>query len=282
MNSCSFNSLLHLVNHDRVIVGSWKWQASFLMRGSTALTSVCCTHRLKLNLCQCVRNLAVPITTRYPLPNVQFEMHNVNEPFRWADNTMDFVHARANDMAVSVPAAYNLFLSIKSKHLQVSDYPAMLGEAARVLRPGGLFLSGEWERGPKFANPIWGNDSSIPATHRLLNRVDAVLFANHGLVPVASRIPNWLAESDQFQDITVERHFLPIGDWHPDPGMKALGEDFRDIWVRYADSLKPVLREPNLGLNEAQIDELVAGFEDDMHTVPGMVGVYHTVHAIKV
>jgi len=204
----------------------------------------------------------VPIATRDPLPNVQFEMHNINEPVRWADDTMDFVHARANDMAVS-------------------NYPAMVREVARVLRPGGLFLSGEWERGPTFADPALGNANSIPAIHRLLNLVDDALGARHRVFPVAPHIPAWLAESGRFRDITPQFHLVPIGDWHPDPAMQALGNNFRDIWVRYADSLRPMLRE-GLGLDEVQVDELVAGYVNDMDNVSGMIGVYHTVHAKKV
>jgi len=42
----------------------------------------------------------VPIATRYPPSNVQFEIHDVNTRFRWADNTFDVVHARAISMAV--------------------------------------------------------------------------------------------------------------------------------------------------------------------------------------
>jgi hypothetical protein len=157
----------------------------------------------------------------------------------------------------------------------------MLAEAARVLRPGGLFLSGEWERVPSFANPVSGDADPIPETRRLLNLVDTSL-ARHGAFPLATCIPGWLAESGQFQDITAQFHVVPIGDWHPDPVMKELGNDFRSVWVRYADSLKPMLGEPGLGMNEAQIDDLMEGYLQDMHNTSGMVGVYHTVHAKKI
>lgn len=43
----------------------------------------------------------MPIQTRYPLPNVQFEIHDVNTNFRWQDGTFDLVNARAINMAVS-------------------------------------------------------------------------------------------------------------------------------------------------------------------------------------
>ena len=158
----------------------------------------------------------------------------------------------------------------------------MLGEVARVLRPGGLFLSGEWERGPTFASPVTGNPSTISATYHLLNIVDNALRAKHpGVFPIASHIPSWLAESGRFRNITAQLHAVPIGDWHPDPEMKELGNTFRDMLVRYANNLKPMLRDPELGLGEAQINNLVTGYMNDMYGVSGMIGVYRTVHAKK-
>ena len=60
----------------------------------------------------------VPIQTRYPLPNVQFEIHDVNTNFRWGNGTFDLVSARAINMAVSSPsprlALLHLTISIGS------------------------------------------------------------------------------------------------------------------------------------------------------------------------
>lgn len=51
--------------------------------------------------CHISHVFSVPISTRTPPNNVHFEMHNVAERFRWREGTMDFVHARSVDMAVS-------------------------------------------------------------------------------------------------------------------------------------------------------------------------------------
>jgi hypothetical protein len=73
--------------------------------GAVALSRHTHEHSIHAN----AYNPSVPIATRHPLPNVQFELHDVNMPVRWPDNTMDLVHARATDMAVSVPVIYSLF-----------------------------------------------------------------------------------------------------------------------------------------------------------------------------
>ncbi|EIM80241.1 uncharacterized protein STEHIDRAFT_126204 [Stereum hirsutum FP-91666 SS1] len=66
-----------------------------------------------------------PIATRYPLPNVRFEIADVTEPYRFAEGSVDMVHAR---------------VTLLSSHA----YTSLLHNTARVLRPGGLFLSYEW------------------------------------------------------------------------------------------------------------------------------------------
>jgi hypothetical protein len=152
----------------------------------------------------------------------------------------------------------------------------MLAEAARVLRPGGLFLSGEWERWPSFNNnPNIGD--RILGIDRLVNVVDSLLIQNYALY-----IPTWLDESAQFQDITVQSFSVPIGDWPSDPDQRALGKYFRSVCVQYVDSLKPLLGEPRSGLNVVQINDLILGYLDNIYNVPGIVGKYHTVHAKKI
>ncbi|KAI0032628.1 S-adenosyl-L-methionine-dependent methyltransferase, partial [Vararia minispora EC-137] len=72
----------------------------------------------------------VPIATRYPAPNVRFELADVvAAPLRFADASVDVVHAR-------------------NTHMTPAAYARLLSEAARVLRPGGLFIAGEWGEYP--------------------------------------------------------------------------------------------------------------------------------------
>jgi len=45
--------------------------------------------------------ILVPIATRYPLPNVQFEIQDVRDTWRWGVDKFDVVHARLIAMTVS-------------------------------------------------------------------------------------------------------------------------------------------------------------------------------------
>ena len=44
----------------------------------------------------------MPIATRYPPHNVNFEMHDIRERFRFNTGTIDMVHARSITMAVNI------------------------------------------------------------------------------------------------------------------------------------------------------------------------------------
>ncbi|KAI0056846.1 S-adenosyl-L-methionine-dependent methyltransferase [Artomyces pyxidatus] len=97
----------------------------------------------------------VPIATQYPLDNVRFELADVTQRLRFANNSVDFVHARMTSLGVH-------------------DYPKLLREVARVLRPGGLFLSCEFGAyaalhpdHPSHANPA----EYIPHTARFYRAV---------------------------------------------------------------------------------------------------------------
>lgn len=59
----------------------------------------------------------VPIATRYPPDNVQFELGDVNTRLRWADRQFDLIHARDILMCVR---AFRAFINIVVTSLTIS------------------------------------------------------------------------------------------------------------------------------------------------------------------
>ncbi|OBZ74636.1 Cytochrome b-c1 complex subunit 2, mitochondrial [Grifola frondosa] len=175
----------------------------------------------------------VPIATRSPPRNVQFEIHNINERFRFPSDNIDFVHARSISMAVSA-----------------SDYRTLLREVARVLRPG----------------------ATLECTH-LAHASSSMPFAvlctlQSGIGPAAPHIPGWLVASGMFQHVQARRYLMPVGDWHPEPVLQALGRDFREMLVLYAQSMKIVLCSNGLSANE--VERLYDAYLQEIFSVPGM------------
>ncbi|KAJ7123755.1 hypothetical protein C8R44DRAFT_840581 [Mycena epipterygia] len=205
----------------------------------------------------------VPIATRYPLRNVQFSMHDVNTPTSWAAGTFDFIHARSITMAVT-------------------SYSNLVVEVARLLRPRGLFLSGEWGRYPAF-HPDFA--PRTPATHApaltaFFGHLYAALAAR-GLHPVFPPIGPLLAETGAFDDIVSEKHYMPMGPWHPDAAEKALGEAFLHAFLQYMASVRPMLTESGV-VSAEELDDEYGRVEQEVHNVAGLVSVFHTVHARKI
>ncbi|KAJ8584731.1 S-adenosyl-L-methionine-dependent methyltransferase [Rhizopogon salebrosus TDB-379] len=202
----------------------------------------------------------VPIATRQPEPNVQFEIHDITQRFRWRDGVMDFIHARNIDLAVT-------------------NYPALLQEVARLLRPGGLFFSGEIGRSIEFA-PNFPSDLAhqAPRAWYFYDRINHFLTLRH-LNPIADRIPHFIQHSQQFTVPIIQTFHIPIGDWHQDPVMKRVGRKYLAGLKVFAENLKPMLRETDMTRHD--IDALVSGFVQEIENVRGLVGVYHTAWARK-
>ncbi|KAF8154294.1 S-adenosyl-L-methionine-dependent methyltransferase [Crassisporium funariophilum] len=204
----------------------------------------------------------VPIATRYPLPRVQFEVQDVNSPYRWSNETFDLVHARSISMATR-------------------DYRRVLQEVARVLRPGGLFVSCEWGRYVAFEPSLRLDPSThAPASSRFFDALTRALASSRGIQPISPQIPMFLSNSGLFTGITSEQRHMPIGAWASDPAMRVLGERSLEIIERYTDSVKPLLIEA--GWVEAEVENLLADYLQETQTTQGLIGVLYTVHARRV
>ncbi|KAF8808331.1 S-adenosyl-L-methionine-dependent methyltransferase [Phlegmacium glaucopus] len=201
----------------------------------------------------------VPIATQYPLPKVQFEVQDVNTNYRWREGTFDLVHARSVSMAVR-------------------DYPSILQEVARVLCPGGLFISCEWSGSTTF-HPSYQQVLSVdaPATVRFLDAYTNALNSCRHLRQIAPQIPTFVANSGYFTDITVEERYIPVGVWPLDVASQNIGADCLKMHRIHADSVKHLFLAD--GWSEAALERLITDYIQEINTVSGLVDVLHIVHA---
>ncbi|KAF8624066.1 hypothetical protein AX15_006078 [Amanita polypyramis BW_CC] len=204
----------------------------------------------------------VPIATRYPLENTQFEIQNISEGLRWSDGTFDLIHARDLSMGVR-------------------DWRVLVREVARLLRTGGLFVSCEWA--PFLSvDPSFGVDihTHAPASVRFFEAVNDALRFRHQLQPVGSNVYQYLAESQQFFEIRLEPHFVPIGGWPHDEALSQIGHYFRRICVRFTRSVRHLLKE--YGLPDFEIAQIIADYIHELQNVEGLTCVYYITHARRV
>jgi hypothetical protein len=157
-----------------------------------------------------------------------------------------------------------------------------LEEVGRILKPGGIFVSGEWGR-RAVLDPSCSSDIAIntPGIDRFGDAITAALAAK-GIGQVVQSIPSWLsrATSAEFTEIIPNVFYVPIGSWHADPRLQTIGRAYRSSLKKFAQAMEPMLREA--GWSDDELDELIRGMVHDTKNVAGISGVYHTVYARKI
>ncbi|KAF6765257.1 S-adenosyl-L-methionine-dependent methyltransferase [Ephemerocybe angulata] len=212
-----------------------------------------------------------PIQPAYVPPNCQFEICNLDEDLvlPYLDGTFDFIHAR-------------------SLHIGIQDYPRLLQEIGRLLRPGGLVLLVEPD-----LFPVAERDQStgpIKTTNSMADSGWSTLWSTFRTclqdrecsvdVDVPSRLGVLLAKTEMFEDITVKQANVPVGFWPGDPTLLTIGQL---QWMDY-ELLIPALLNLFLsqGIPQEEVDVIIGQAQHDLYypTVPLMAHI-HIAYASK-
>lgn len=209
--------------------------------------------------------------------NVLFELHDLMEPTRFENGSVDLVHVRSMEMTVSTLALFcssRMSSSVRLKKyicvcvcvtclLQTRDYRALMEEAARILCRGGLYIAGEWCFRPVRGNnmPLAGNS----ATNNFFNEVTRRVYEPRGLRPVAEQIRSILERSGHFygvRELSLEFEVRTIGS---------------EIFENYAETMRVLLVEG--GMNAHEVDHMLGAHLSELQAIPGLKIKYHLVHA---
>ncbi|KAF7374457.1 Pleiotropic drug resistance ABC transporter protein [Mycena sanguinolenta] len=202
----------------------------------------------------------VPIATRYPHPNVEFSLHDVNTPTTWAAGHFDFIHARSVSMA-RTPTSYT---KSSASSARAGSFSQVNGAATQPFTQ-------------TTRNEVL---SRTPALVAFFAHLHAALVLR-GLHPVAPPVAPLLAHTGTFDEITAKEYYMPIGSWHPDKAMQRLGRAFRAAYQRYMASVRPMLIESGV-VPADELDDLYERVERELAEVEGLVSVFHTVYARKI
>ncbi|KAJ4480857.1 S-adenosyl-L-methionine-dependent methyltransferase [Lentinula aciculospora] len=207
----------------------------------------------------------VPIATRYPDANVQFELHDIGEPMRWANGSVNLIHARS------------IFMTVR-------DYSVIVQESARMLKPGGMYLSGEWGQFPAF-HPHFPQAEGHPGVHvpgldRFYRMLRDVLALRGIISPVASTVDQRLRNSGSFTDIQEHIFYMPIGSWADDPMHQTLGKRNRLAQTNFMNSIRPIFVAA--GVTQRDLEQLYNECWTEMYGASGLVSIYYLVSACRI
>jgi len=187
-----------------------------------------------------------PIQTEPPL-NCRIEVDDINLGLEHFYGCFDFVHAR-------------LIAS------GIKDYYGLLDEISKTLRPGGMFLSVDWDFRfmdyNKTLLPAYPRDHPRHAWFPCLSRaLGMAIRARMGNIDAAVLLPRWLRGHRSFEEVDSCDLWVPSGDWFPNDTkegrtMNAVGRLMKRDTKAFVAAGRPLLLSS--GLPEAEVDELIA------------------------
>ncbi|KAG8740557.1 hypothetical protein FRC10_004173 [Ceratobasidium sp. 414] len=121
-----------------------------------------------------------PMAAHIPRENIAFEVYDLYAGLAEPDASFDMVH-------------------IRHMAFKVANYPALIRELHRVLKPGGLFLSGELENEAYgAADPDKPLGDAVPRLSRGLRLLREALTAQGVMHDAGRRLPDMLANPELF------------------------------------------------------------------------------------
>jgi len=193
-----------------------------------------------------------PIQPHWVPPNVKFLVDDAEAEWLYAENSLDYVHIRHMSIAIK-------------------DWPRLLAQAYRALKPGG------WIELQDMHFLTKSDDDTIPPDYqydeflRLLNQgLGKFGFDIHALM----NNPRWLAEAG-FQGVEDRTVKVPIGTWPRDPTLKMVGLYNRTVTLGVLNATKAPLTR-GLGWTPEQVEVFMVGVRRDL--MKTSIHSYFTLH----
>lgn len=150
---------------------------------------------------------------------------------------------------------------------------------ARILRPGGLFVSCEWTRQLGTINRS-DPQTRAPNAVLLLNTLNSYLSDRGGLDD-PSRLRDLITSSHRFHNMQCFRYSLPLdnSDGNVDRQQTDMRRRFKRTLLEFGAATLGFLLDR--GWTQEEAEEMIVGFRSDIENVRGLIIYYNVVHAQK-
>ncbi|KAH6893783.1 S-adenosyl-L-methionine-dependent methyltransferase [Coprinopsis sp. MPI-PUGE-AT-0042] len=208
----------------------------------------------------------VPNSTRYPPDNAHFVLDDANRDLDYADGSFHLVHARDTSMAIA-------------------NHRFLIQEVARVLKPGGMFLSVEWDRRPSFPAGTWRHlEIDAPASIRFHQTLDQALHTGVGVHPSPRQCSALVASLQYFANVETRSltvPIIPIGGSHENSQLALIGGWVRSTQVKLARACKHLLLL-HTHLSPAEVETLTEDYVRELRSVCSLVATFYVAYGTRV
>ncbi|KAJ3278604.1 hypothetical protein HK104_002176 [Borealophlyctis nickersoniae] len=148
-------------------------------------------------------------------PNLRMHQHEVTQPIPYPTGTFDYVHTR------------NMILSLRT-----DDWPKVIKELARVVKPGGYI---------EFCEPEWRKSGISPAVDQITATFNDMIASRGADVNIANHIGSLVAACPLLTDVHQEIRTFPHYDNPGNAVLDRLARFGRQDIVKGIEALKPLL-----------------------------------------
>lgn len=183
-----------------------------------------------------------PIQPTWIPPNVSFEIDDVNKPWMQAERSFDFIYIRT--MAGSI-----------------TNWPRLLHEALKALKPGGMIEFAEfglrWECLDGTFDPNANCGTWTKTFHEIATEV---LHIDFDPIP---KMAGWMAEAG-FENVGVTDRIVPIGPWPRDRKLKNIGRYFLSNMLEGGVENYTLALFTKAGWDETSVHAMLGGVRQEL------------------
>ncbi|CAE6470587.1 unnamed protein product [Rhizoctonia solani] len=223
-----------------------------------------------------------------------YEVYDVYNGIAEASDSFDIIHLRYSMSKVNSTSSRLALLitPLELGALQIRQLPSLIRELHRVLRPGGLFLYGEYEN-EVFDGSTDNHEASNTAPYMVhASRLSREAFDRQGVHAYAFKdVPRlldpecslWSGDMQRkgFVNMIRDEKIVPAGQWPQVTHLREVGLITQYVWCEMWKSLRPLFI--NHGVSSAEANELVNGAITELMD-PGsrqLYAKYHVLYAFK-